>query len=202
MNDGSDLDLRLPQPDDRPFIEAHPLRGAYVARNTDERLYRLINGFRNGADLLVERAMEEPHFQSNLVYPIIFNYRQSLELHLKYLLMAYGPLTEATPDFRSHDLKKLWSKYRHVVESLDPGLSDGDTEAINAAEACIAEFGQVDPGSDAFRFAHDSKGHPIQLQINNVDLSNLREVMASIHNLLECIDLQLHHGCGITRCAY
>jgi hypothetical protein len=48
----------------------------------------------------------------------------------------------------------------------------------------------------------DTKGHPIELQINNVDLSKLREVMASIHNLLACFDLQLHHGSGITRRAY
>jgi hypothetical protein len=38
MNDGSDLDLRLPQRDDRPFIEAHLLRGAYVAQNTGREM--------------------------------------------------------------------------------------------------------------------------------------------------------------------
>jgi hypothetical protein len=37
-------------------------------------------------------------------------------------------------------------------------------------------------------------GQLIKLQINNLDLPKYREVMACIHNLLECIDLQLRYG--------
>jgi hypothetical protein len=58
-------------------------------------------------------------------------------------------------------------------------LQPNDDEAFRAAEAQIAEFDAVDPGSDAFGFAHDTKGRPVKPALSEVDLANLRKVMAT-----------------------
>jgi hypothetical protein len=78
----------------------------------------------------------------------------------------------------------------------DPHLVATDAEALRAAEALTAEFDAVDPGSDAFRFAHDTKGRSVKLALSEVDLANLRKVMANLHNFLKCVACHgsLHQG--------
>lgn len=198
-NETEDIELRWPRGGGHAFLEVHPLRGAWAATASDERLYRMIKGFMEAGDILVAEAEANPRRAQDLLYPIIFDYRQSLELRLKYLLMAYAPLVKEEPEYRTHDLAKLWAKTRRVVLTLH-GPSDAETETFDAVDRLIAEFDAVDPGSDSFRFAHDTKGRPIALSVSAIDLANLRAVVAGLHNFLECVDLHLHHGCGVPRC--
>jgi hypothetical protein len=196
------LGQRWPRIEDRGFVETHPLHGGWVSPATDERLYRMIKGFHEAGDLLVAETETNPRRAMDLLYPIIFSYRQSLELRLKYLLMAYAPLADQEPDYRSHDLKKLWEKCRSVVQVLEGDAQSSDNVAFAAADALFAEYDAVDRGSDAFRFAHTKKGQPIKLTLWTVDLPNLRTVMAGLHNFLECVDLHLHYGHGLPRCEH
>jgi hypothetical protein len=200
--EADDLELRWPSASDKAFVEVHPLRGAWAAKAADERLFRMIKGFHEAGDLLVMESKAEPHRASNLLFPLIFSYRQSLELRLKYLLMAYGLLAGETPEFRSHRLRGLWEKCKRTILFFETQLQPGDKEALEAVEARIIEFDGIDPGSDAFRFAHDPKGRPINLAVSTVDLPNLRKVVASLHNFLECVDLQFRYGYGITPCRH
>jgi hypothetical protein len=202
IDQAEDLGLRWPNEDDRGFVKMNSFRGAWVAKPTDERLYRIIKGFRESADLLVAETKLRPRQALDLVYPIIFSYRQSLELRLKYLLMAYAPLVNEEADCRTHDLQKLWQKCRQVIQLLLPSVRPSEAETFEAVDALIAEYNTVDPGSDAFRFAHDTKGQPAKLSVSAIDLTNLRSVVAGLHNFLECVDLHLHHGNGIPRCSH
>jgi hypothetical protein len=121
------------------------------------------------------------------VYPAIFAYRQSLELRLKHLLWEFGPAAGEAPDFRSHKLTALWSKFKRVVAFFERDLQPQDEEAFRAAEAMIVELDAIDPGSDAFRFAHDTKGRLVKLAVSEIDLPNLRKVMAGLLNFLDCV---------------
>jgi hypothetical protein len=195
-------DADWPSLSNKAFVEVHSFRGAWTAKRTDERLYRMIRGFHDAGDVIVAESEAEPHRSLNLLYPAIFNYRQSLELHLKYLLMAYGPSAGEAPDFRYHGLRNLWAKCKRVILFFVSDLKPPDKIGFEAAEALIGEFHAVDPGSDAFRFAHDTNGKAIKLAISEIDLSNLRKVVGSLHNFLECVDLQLHYGYGVARCEH
>jgi hypothetical protein len=179
--------LPWPSLSEKAFVEAHPFRGAWVANRADERLYRMIKGFREAGDLLVEEGVADPHRAQNLIYPIVFAYRQSLELRLKHLLVEFGPLAGEAPEFRTHDLKALWSKCTRVVAFFQSNLQSTDRDAFCAAETLIAEFDAIDPGSDAFRFAHDTKGRFVKLPLSAVDLAQLRKVIADLHEFLECV---------------
>jgi hypothetical protein len=185
--------LAWPSLGDRAFVEARPFHGAWVANRADERLFRMIKGFHEAGDLLISEAAAEPRRALNLVYPAIFAYRQSLELHLKSLLVEFGPWAGESPDFRTHDLKTLWSKCKRVIAFFESNLRPKDEEAFNAAEARIAEFDAVDPGSDAFRFAHDTKGRCVKLNVSEIDLPNLRRVMADLNNFFECVACHIQH---------
>ena len=196
------LNSRWPVATDRAFIDVHPLHGALVAKRTDERLYRMINGYCETAHQLVELSETEPHLRQNFIYPVVFLYRQSIELHLKYLLMAYARLAGDAPDFRNHDLVSLWSRCKRVFQFFEGTPEPADKEMFEAVEGRITEFDVVDPGSDAFRFAHDTKGQGINLPMSFVNLPNLRKVVASLHNFLECVDWQLAYGFDIAPCEH
>lgn len=202
IEQAEDLELRWPNENDKVFVEVNPFQGAWAAKNTDERLYRMIKGFHESGDLLVAETELKPRRALDLLYPIIFSYRQSLELQLKYLLMAYAPLVSEEIDCRTHDLQKLWHKCRKVIQLLLPSVRPSETETFETVDALIAEYATIDPGSDAFRFAHDTKGQPVKLVISAIDLTNLRSVVAGLHNFLECVDLHLHDGNGIPRCSH
>jgi len=195
-------DSMWPSRYETPFVETHPFQGAWAATRTDERLYRMIRGFREAGDLLAAEGASDPNRARNLLYPVIFNYRQSLELQLKHLLMAYGPLVGETPDFKSHGLSELWAKCKRVILHLEGGREPSDPSAFQAVDSYLAEFDAVDPGSYSFRFAHNTNGGAIKLTISAIDLANLRKVMASLQNFLECVDWHLHYGCGVPRCEH
>lgn len=197
-----DPDMAWPRPGERAFVEVGGFRGAWAPKNTDERLYRMIKGFHEAGDALVAESQWDPRSSMNLIFPIVYNYRHSLELRLKYLLMAYGPLADERPDYQSHDLSELWQRCRRMIVHFEGGTEPSDEDAFGAVDAQIAEFSAMDPGSYAFRFAHTTKGQPIALAINEIDLTSLMKVVASLHNFLECVDLHLHNGYGIPRCAH
>jgi hypothetical protein len=196
------LAMRWPRATDKIFAEAHPLRGGSVARATDERLFRMIRGFREAGDLLVDESLIQMHRASNLLFPMIFSYRQSLELHLKYFLVAYGPLINENAGFRGHGLSELFVQFKRIILCFDPTSGSPHEEELSSVEATIAELDGIDPGSDAFRFAHTRAGRPIDLPLHTIDLANLREVIAGIHNYLECVDWHLRYGFGVETCQH
>ncbi len=108
-------------------------------------------------------------------------------------MVEFGPTAGEAPEFRAHDLKALWSKCKRVVAFFESNFQPSDGEAFRAADALIAEFDAAYPGSDAFRFAHDTKGRFVKLALSEVDLANLGKVMANLHNFLECVACHLNY---------
>ena len=51
-----------------------------------------------------------------LVFPIIFNYRQFLELALKYQLATYGAAVGMEPNWTTHYLDRLWGEFLDMLE--------------------------------------------------------------------------------------
>ena len=192
-NELDELRLLWPRPGAKAFVEAKPFHGAWVASRGDERIYRMIKGFRETGDLLVAESKAEPQRAQNLIYPALFAYRQALELRLKNILIEFEPMAGERPDFRSHDLPTLWSACRRVIERFDSNLSPQDLETLAVVQMQIAEFDSVDPGSDAFRFAHDTRGKVIKLELPEIDLDNLRLVTGSVFEFLECVVCHLNY---------
>lgn len=190
-NENDDLEMRWPETGDRAFVTAPPIYGARPASDVRERLWRMIRGYRHAADMLVTETDAKAHLRSDLIYPIVFSYRHSLELVLKQLLEDHGQRAGHKPEFRNHRLEQIWPYCREVIEHFNPGA---DSSPLDTIENIVAEFSQIDPASYNFRYASDTNGKQIDIKIICIDLSELREVMAGIHNFLECVDLQINHS--------
>ena len=153
------------------------------------------DGYRNGADTLVESVITTGRQHDTLVYPIVFLYRQYLELELKGLISDCKSLQDLEGGApRSHRLKDLWSDCRGLLTIISPGEAEGELDQV---ERLIFEFSEVDPGSVAFRYPETQDGRPSLPGMKNINLRLLRTRMGQIHNLLDAARSQIAHYLGI-----
>jgi len=171
------IELRWPREGDRLFTRAEAWdANANISQDKFSRLVYMKRGYKKAADLLVKQAQTGEH-RDLLVYPIVFNYRQYLELQLKYMIYSYGYTVGIEPVWDSHDLKDLWKKFMAVLDGY--GVTDGrETDEIVGKN--IAEFAQVDPGSFTYRYPVSRGGEFISIAQDKVDLAALADVMEAI----------------------
>ena len=184
-------DFKWPKLGDKLFLEDTSVRGALISRDPVARRYHLENGYKLAADLLVDQAEAESSRKSVLVYPIIFCYRQFLELTLKEMLEDYGPLTNLEITDKHHMLEYLWRDFRELIRALNVERADDDS--IEAVETCVVEFAKIDPVSQTFRYPTSRKGQPFEIEQEGVNLLHLKDVMQAIENYFMGWDGFLDH---------
>jgi len=140
-------------------------------------------GYKRAADLLVECVGQTRRHQDTLVYPIVFLYRQYLELRLKELIRNGSLLFDIHRKIlRHHKIKELWMQCRKILEKEEFGCSSNDLDAI---EECIHHFSEKDPYSMAFRYPTDKNGNRTLPGLTNINLRNIAEVVERIASLLD-----------------
>jgi hypothetical protein len=110
------------------------LVGGIVAGSYDA--LALADSYKRAGDILVDSALKSWEV-SELLYPVLFNYRHATELYLKSIT------SPANPD---HNLKPL-------LESLEETLrSEFNTEVPRWFKGAILDFVAFDPNSTTFRY--------------------------------------------------
>lgn len=139
-------------------------------------------GYKDAADALVGALAERKASLDSVVYPLVFLYRQGLELQLKLILPLARRLAgkEAVMDHQ-HGLMPLWSELRRHLDQLE--LREDDKE-LPAIEDFIRQLDTVDPGSFAFRYPTTKKGDVSLPKLQHINVRHLAEVMDSIFILL------------------
>ncbi len=137
--------------------------------------------YKRAADQLVQDVVEGRLVRSEadfVALPVIFLYRQSLELRLKELATEYGgvPVSQVN----THTLSTVW---RHVRPLLEAHF--GASEYDDIIENRVKEWDDLDPGSYAFRYPVKKSGEPFRSTNENVDLRQLQEIMAGIASYLD-----------------
>lgn len=187
-------DFRWPIEGDTPFVTATtPFENAHIAENKFLRLAFMKKGYNEAAKLMVASTTKDPTQRDVLVFPIIFNYRQFLELSLKYLLASYGAVVGVKPNWSTHDLAVLWGKVLVMLEKY--GTEDPD-KADPIVGKVILEFAKIDPGSYSHRYPVDRQGKPIPVSNNNLHLPTLADVMEGVANYFEGCDGYLDNLLG------
>lgn len=187
-------DFRWPTKGDKPFVIAdNPFENANIADNKSVRLVLMIDGYKKAADLMVERSASDRSARDILVFPIIFNYRQFLELSLKYQLATYGPAVDIPPNWETHNLAKLWSEFLAMLEHY--GTEDPD-EADPIVGKIILEFAKIDPNSYSYRYPVDRNGNAIPVAYSDLHLPTLLDVMQAVASYFNGCDGYLDHLLG------
>ena len=154
-----------------------------------------VTGYKDAADILVSEVEAHGHYHDTLVYPIIFLYRQYLELAIKDLIRQARKLQDVHEPFpKTHRIDELWNICSALLQKISPG--DSETEQKNIGRL-IDEFCDIDPTSMAFRYPEDREGSPSLPGIAHINLRNVKEVMAKIAIILDGADAQIDHYLSI-----
>lgn len=179
-------DFRWPTTGDQLFAPSSEFMGdAIVVDDTTTRLVLMASGYKEAADLLVERATHDRASRDFLVYPIIFCYRHFLELILKQTLALHGASVGIPANWSSHDILELWES---VFEMYRRFGAEDSSKADPVVMACITEFSKIDPVSFSFRYPTNKKGEPLPLALERLDLLQLRDVMTALSNYFDGVD--------------
>jgi hypothetical protein len=147
----------------------------------------MTEGYKRAADMLIEHSSGNRIDRGYVVYPVIFCYRHYIELSLKTMLLEYGPTVGILPNWKDHDLKKLWPSFEDVLRRY--GVSD---EADGPVRECVLELAKIDPKSFTFRYPVSRKGEPVEVDVELLDLLQLREVMQGIYGYFAGVGGYLH----------
>ncbi|MBI2934716.1 MAG: hypothetical protein HYY29_03995 [Chloroflexi bacterium] len=109
-------------------------------------------GYKKGGDALVQYVIEHRYLRDCLVYPILFLYRQYLELRLKNLIRVSSGLGGGNVDIPlGHGLLELWDEVRQNMTAIL--MSGSDTESVfEAIGGRLKELDKIDRTSQASRY--------------------------------------------------
>ena len=147
-------------------------------------------GYKEAADLLVVSVETRSAGQDTLVYPILFLYRQYLELEIKDTLRISRRLLDIDGDFPMHHrINDLWNDLHVLLERISPGNSSAELKQI---ARLINDFAKVDPQSMAFRYPVGKSGLPSLPGLTRINLRNVREVLGKISIILSGANSQIY----------
>ena len=160
-----------PEPDMSLFETTNPSdwrANARMDHRLDWGLYIL--GYQEATNLLLEKTASGRD-QDTLIYPILFNARQAIELGLKEVIrLADRLLNLDDPSYNGslpwgHPLRPLWDEAKEriaqVETSFDPGALDDHYHRSSAGfERLVRQLDSADPGSFNFRYPVDKKDQP------------------------------------------
>lgn len=138
------------------------------------------HGYELATRLLLERAASGRD-QDVLIFPILFNARQAIELALKEIVVIGMRLGHTEPYPMTHDLLTLWVAANRVL--VEAGADE--EESTTAFEALLRELHVADPAAITFRYPEDTKrgpsfrvdDGPIPKLINTTDLADALHAM-------------------------
>src|SRR5262245_12930551 len=140
-------------------------------------------GYRLAADLLVQHVSDTKSNQDFLIYPIVFLYRQAIEVALKYLLLTGSQLLDLKPVIpNQHRLVPLWKQCRVILERVWP---EGPKEELDAVGEVLHQFDGRDPVSTVFRYPVDTSGRASLSVSEQINIRNFSEVANRVFSLLD-----------------
>jgi hypothetical protein len=141
------------------------------------------SGYKMAADLLVQHVIDTRVEQDLLIYPIVFLYRQFVELQLKEIILDGKKLFESSEDIpASHSITFLWNECRKIIEQVWP---DGNKDDLDVVEECLNEFSRMDPKSMSFRYPVDTEGKSsLPEGLRYINIRSVGEAMQKIASFL------------------
>jgi hypothetical protein len=182
-----DFGIRLPWPTlgETMFTDGLPdwHNNACLVPRADWSIYA--EGYRRAGRLLVEHVNSSGVDQDFLVYPIVFCYRQYLELKMKHLVLAGSQLLDLDTELiKSHDLVPLWKSCRSILERVAP---DEPMDQLEAVTEGIEQLSKIDSTSEGFRYPEDKKTGAPSLP-DTLHRFNLRHFANQVEKLAGLLD--------------
>ena len=183
LDDRLDDESPWPRAADDPLALGERSRLVACLNFSHDQWIGYVEGFKRLADVGVAHLEEDGHGHDYLVYPIVFAYRHHIELALKVIIRdASALLNEDRDRARTHKLLPLWEMAEPLLRRI---ADDGDTYV--AVRDCLRRFDELDPSSESFRYPITSAGDAVLPGVYNLDLCQVRAVVARLSTFLDCV---------------
>ena len=154
-------------------------KNACVGNNGTSDITTYANGYERAADALLSKAIHSVHaYEDELIHPICFNIRHSIELRLKgwlERLCEFAELRGRNVDSirtGTHDLSELWERFEQLSTSLD----DRYYELVEVLKPYVSGLADMDNSGETFRYPQslEKEQHLTNVSIINLDLLGVR----------------------------
>ena len=151
---------------------------------TNDQWHGYAEGYRRAGEVLVQHIIDTERGQDYLIFPIVFLYRQAVEISLKYLIWTGNQLHDREPSIPTHHrLVPLWKHCRPIIEQVWP---DGPKQDLDAVGKVLDQFEARDPISTVFRYPVTKEGHASLAVNEQINILNFAEVAERVFTLLHC----------------
>lgn len=145
------------------------------------------SGYLKAGHVLVEHLLTTGR-KDSLVHPVLFCYRQYLELALKDINRLVNSIngTAYDPFEDRHNLQKSWNRFRSLTEAeIVEAEGPEGVSILNTVEGFILELTEFDSRGTLFRYQYtEPKGYKKQ---RNISLPNLRDRMHETANWFDSL---------------
>ncbi|SFI25465.1 hypothetical protein [Modicisalibacter xianhensis] len=163
---------------------------ACVGNNGDPGYWDYAKGFSQAANLLIDEVLNGKGFTyafDELIYPVCFNMRHSVELRLKgaiSVLVLLEKFRGRVFEFDlegSHDIGNIWRFFIEKSRSVD----DRYNEIVDRLNAKILDIAEIDVTGQTFRYPinRESQKHLVDVAI--INFYNLKESFSEIEDALD-----------------
>ena len=140
--------------------------------------------YKEAADKLAKEVINSHRQQDTLVYPIVFLYRQYIELRLKEIIREGRRLLEEPRGFPMHHrIHDLWPIAKKIIEKVF--VDEDAKQNYEFAEHVFAEFSNYDPESFSFRYPTDKNGNNPLSGLTHINVRHLAETIDLLAKILE-----------------
>ena len=147
--------------------------------------YGYIEGYRLGADLLVDHVGSLNRNHDLLVFPVVFLLRHHLELQLKSIVRDGRRLFDIDAENATgHSLRKLWRIARALMVKVDDSYPSTEPEYAKIQDL-VEQFSEVDNQSTSFRYPRDLDGKPSLPGLEHINLTQLRDTTNATTKILD-----------------
>lgn len=161
---------------------------ACVGNNGQPDAIDYAKGYSTAAKMLIDTYLENSTsiFQDQLVYPICFNMRHSIEIILKneiYRSIEINRIKGIEVHFnnnKTHDINIIWEfLFTHLIV-----LDRQYKPILNTLKPLINEIGSVDPTGQTFRYPENVDGHRHLVKVSLINIERLKINFEIIEKLL------------------
>ena len=145
-------------------------------------------GFKDAGDAIVESFRQSRFSNRDLLFPLMYCYRQYLELKMKLVIsrIKYRAGLEADEYMNykamgGHNIVTLWRTMEHTTENFvgrDVNVTASEKIGFDQVRSCIEELNQIDPEGDGFRYP-DTKTTTALHEIDPFHIKRMIEDIAS-----------------------
>jgi hypothetical protein len=141
-------------------------------------------GFFDGAKAIIDTARDRRFPVDILVYPAAFSFRHGIELYLKHLLTALRDINLGHDVIeKNHSILGYFELVAKELVTVKQPFAD--SIEIGTAKDIIADFEQIDPTGQVFRYPEDLKGNAHLTGLKLINVAVLDEGMDVLREILE-----------------